>query len=557
MARTTYRIGALVALLLACFASAAPPASAALIFNPPSVSVPTTTVVGQTFPASVTLANSSTAPDAGTPLSIRSIDLYPACPNSGGPTSCPGGTEAGVYAVSATGTGSGPASCTGTWSIVPDTGDPATATTYRLVPPGGEGTLTLTGGETCVVTFTATTRRVPTVDVRSDIAGVQTFTLVDGLGYLGETPVDGGSSGRLVTVSPASVGVATQASLGPAGPETLGTTTDTATLTVVPPAGTSGAPPTGTLRFLVYGPDDSVCGGPTRSVQDVPVSGFGSYTTPAAVGLTSTGTYTWIASYSGDANYLGAVSACGDPAETVTVTAQADLSVTKTCSPGLVAPGSIVTCSVTVTNAGPSTAQSVAVVDDLPVGMSLVGTPAGGGFTCGTGDPFTCTLPSLAPGSATFTYSTRVGSVAPGAQLVNTAIVSSATTDPTPAANTARATTSVVTCTITGAGDIVGTAGDDVICGSAGPDRISGQGGNDVIFGLGGADQLSGGDGNDRLVGGGGGIDRLAGGAGDDVLITVDGTTDDFAAGGTHVSGDTCIVNAGDATADCESTVLG
>ncbi len=43
-------------------------------------------------------------------------------------------------------------------------------------------------------------------------------------------------------------------------------------------------------------------------------------------------------------------------------------------------------------------------------------------------------------------------------------------------------------CTISGAGDIAGTAGDDVICGSAGNDRIAGLGGNDIIYGSGGDD---------------------------------------------------------------------
>lgn len=252
-----------------------------------------------------------------------------------------------------------------------------------------------------------------------------------------------------------------------------------------------------------------------------------------------------------------AVNAFGETATaiakaTVSIVAEADLSVAKVCDPGPVAPGSVVNCSVTVTNAGPSTAQDVSVTDDLPAGVTLVGTPAGGGFTCGTGDPFTCTRPTLAVGSATFTFAVAVGGVGPGATLTNTATVSSSTADPAPTNNTGVASTTVVSCTITGAGDILGTAGDDVICGSPGPDRIFGGAGDDVIFGLGGADQLSGGDGNDRLVGGGGGVARLSGGPGDDVLIVTDGTGDDFAAGGTHVSGDTCIIDAGDATADCE-----
>lgn len=190
------------------------------------------------------------------------------------------------------------------------------------------------------------------------------------------------------------------------------------------------------------------------------------------------------------------------------------------------------------------------------------------------GDPFTCTLGSLAAGtSATITFVTRVtGDVTPGGTLINTATVSASTPDSDSADNTASASTSVVACTITAQPGVItsGTAGNDVICGSAGPDRIAGLGGNDIIFGLGGDDQLDGGDGNDvlaggpgsdqlvggngddSLLGGGGGVDRLAGGAGDDVINTVDGSTDDYAAGGEHVTGDTCVVDAGHLTAQCE-----
>lgn len=128
----------------------------------------------------------------------------------------------------------------------------------------------------------------------------------------------------------------------------------------------------------------------------------------------------------------------------------ADLLVTKTCDPGPVAPGSVVNCSVTVTNAGPNEAQNVSVTDDLPPGLSLVGTPGSGGFSCGVGDPFTCTLGSLAPNtSAAFSFSTTVsGDVTPGSILSNPATVSASTPDPNSANNTASASTSVVACTI-------------------------------------------------------------------------------------------------------------
>ncbi|HEX2042962.1 MAG TPA: hypothetical protein VHF24_10035 [Acidimicrobiales bacterium] len=69
----------------------------------------------------------------------------------------------------------------------------------------------------------------------------------------------------------------------------------------------------------------------------------------------------------------------------------------------------------------------------------------------------------------------------------------------------------VVPCTITGAGTIVGTEGDDVICGSPGPDRIAALGGNDTVFAGGGDDEVSAGAGNDTVFGGDGN-DSLAGG---------------------------------------------
>lgn len=74
------------------------------------------------------------------------------------------------------------------------------------------------------------------------------------------------------------------------------------------------------------------------------------------------------------------------------------------------------------------------------------------------------------------------------------------------------------TATITGAGTIQGTPGDDVIVGSRGRDVIDGRGGNDLICGGGGKDKLTGGDGDDSLDGGGGN-DRLIGGDGDDLLL--------------------------------------
>ncbi|HWC12864.1 MAG TPA: hypothetical protein VG455_16770 [Acidimicrobiales bacterium] len=73
-------------------------------------------------------------------------------------------------------------------------------------------------------------------------------------------------------------------------------------------------------------------------------------------------------------------------------------------------------------------------------------------------------------------------------------------------------------CTVTGAGQILGTAGDDVICGSPGADSIVGLGGNDVIYPGAGNDSVSAGEGDD-IVFGDHGDDRIFGDAGNDTLF--------------------------------------
>jgi Ca2+-binding RTX toxin-like protein len=106
------------------------------------------------------------------------------------------------------------------------------------------------------------------------------------------------------------------------------------------------------------------------------------------------------------------------------------------------------------------------------------------------------------------------------------------------------------TATITGAGTINGTAGNDVIVGSDGPDTINGSGGHDRICGLAGVDGIQGGLGNDQVDGGagadevvgdifaesgnvqGGGNDRLFGAGGADLITGDSRTRDGNATGG-------------------------
>ena len=233
----------------------------------------------------------------------------------------------------------------------------------------------------------------------------------------------------------------------------------------------------------------------------------------------------------------------------------AELVVSKSCGSGPINPGATRNCTITVQNQGPSNASNVVVTDNLDDRTTLTGTPSGTGWSCGTGDPFTCTptTPPLTVGTSTITYTVRVADdLGPGEALTNTVTVTSSTLDPTSSNNTATATINTPSCSVgldfrnSGGVSAQGTSGDDVICGSPGDDSLQGRGGNDVIFGGGGSDSLQGGDGNDTLFGGDGddtvqgnaGNDSLFGGNGADNIQGGSGT--DTADGGVGVEFDSC-----------------
>ncbi|MDQ6615519.1 MAG: hypothetical protein M3083_12440 [Actinomycetota bacterium] len=103
--------------------------------------------------------------------------------------------------------------------------------------------------------------------------------------------------------------------------------TDTAILT-------GGFNPTGTITFNLFGPNNTTCAGAAVFTAMVTVNGTGNYTT-APFTPTAPGNYTFVASYSGDANNNPAgPTLCNDPAETVPVTPSA-ITLSTTASPSV------------------------------------------------------------------------------------------------------------------------------------------------------------------------------------------------------------------------------
>ncbi len=231
------------------------------------------------------------------------------------------------------------------------------------------------------------------------------------------------SSSMATTVTQATPSIAT----APSTPAALAGTAISDTANV-----TGGFSPTGTVTFKLYRPSDPTCSGtPVYVTQNVALvngtASSGSFT-PA-----EGGTYRWVATYNGDANNIQVTSGCAS--EPVTITPQADLAITKSASPDPAFVGGQVAFTLIVSNAGPSTAQAVTVVDTLPPGTTFSSASPGCTLSAGA---VSCNLGDIAPkASASATITVMVNAAG---TVANTATVSSSTGDPSTANNSATAT---------------------------------------------------------------------------------------------------------------------
>ena len=312
---------------------------------------------------------------------------------------------------------------------------PAGVTDVRAAPTAGScdtqivcsiGDLAPGAEQAVTVTITAT---LPPDDTSTTI--INTATLSSGT----PDPNTGNNSATLTTpVSP--IADLSIAKTGPTDPATAGTGIDwTITVTNNGPSLARGVTVTDPAPAGVTGLTGTAgtgsCDGGTCGLGDLPVG--------ATVTISVTGTVE--PDYTGPAviNTATVTATTPDPvtgnntATTRTpVTSSAGLSIVKTVFPEPAVPGAPVTFTLTVANAGPSTARTVTILDSLPDGLSGPTVAATSGTcTITGGTAILCQADTLDPGNPlVVTITATLTADFPAGTLSNTATVAAATHDP-------------------------------------------------------------------------------------------------------------------------------
>jgi uncharacterized repeat protein (TIGR01451 family) len=177
---------------------------------------------------------------------------------------------------------------------------------------------------------------------------------------------------------------------------------------------------------------------------NLPVGGAVTYTLSGTISPSLIGTLSNTATVTAPGGVIDPNLANNSATDTNT-TAQADLSITKTDGQTVAEPGTTVTYTIVVSNAGPSSATGAMVADTLPseiTGATWTCVGAGGGSCTATGSSQINDAVNL-PAGGTVTY-TLAGTISPSliGTLSNTATVAAPTdvTDLNPANNSATDT---------------------------------------------------------------------------------------------------------------------
>ncbi len=380
--------------------------------------------------------------DSGTPNPVAAggTITYTQVITNNGPSNCSTGTLSQATPVNTSFTSVAVVNANGATWACPNTAP--VACTAATVPPGSTATLTtkykVSGTATNGTTITDTVT-VATTSHDSN-ANNNSATVLINVGTTGaDLSVTNSASPNPVT---AGDDITYSQTVSNGGPNTANTPKVVETL------------PANTTAVSLTGPAGWTCTLATLTCTDganLAKGGTGTFTFIVAVNTNATSAISQSVTVS---------STTSDPNgtnNTATVTTQvadsADLAITNTASPVPVQAGNNITYTQVVTNNGPSTATTVSMTQTTPPNTTFQSITTPAGWTCttpavnGTGT-ITCTDPSFAPGSSSFTLKLAVtAGTAAGTAINDTASVTSAVTDPTTSNNSATAADVVATAT--------------------------------------------------------------------------------------------------------------
>ncbi len=334
------------------------------------------------------------------------------------------------------------------------------AATCGTPPPGGIGSVqcnaTLANGQSFELSLVLEVGNTPSV-TNTAVASASQY----------DTNSANNSASATTTITPSS-----DLSIVKSGPVGVGAGTDATYTVTVTNAGISDASTVAVNDTLPAGTtfvSATQNSGPTFLCSTPSVGGTGTITCSIATfAAGASATFTFVLHVapsavvgSSIANTATVTSTADDPnsgnnssTSTGTVSTDSDVSITKTGPAGAV-PGGEIEYTLSVTNNGPADASTVELDDTLPANTTFVSLEqtAGPTFTCvtpavGATGLVTCSAATLpAFGTATFTLTVLVAPDASGI-VTNTATVSAANADPTPANNSGSAAVTIAAANV-------------------------------------------------------------------------------------------------------------
>jgi uncharacterized repeat protein (TIGR01451 family) len=390
--------------------------------------------------------NSATDTDTLTPQADLSITK-----TDGVTSATPGGSV--TYTITAS--NAGPSNATG--ATVADTFPAALTCTWTCVGAGG-GTCTASGSGNINGTVNlpagGSTTYTAACAISASATGTlsNTATVTAPAGVTDPTPGNNSATDTDTLSAQADLSITKTDGVTSATPG--GSATYTITASNAGPSNATGAtvadtfPAALTCTWTCVGAGGGTCtasgSGNINGTVNLPAGGSTTYTASCAISASATGTLSNTATVTAPAGVTDPTPGNNSATDTDTLSAQADLSITKTDGVTSATPGGSVTYTIVASNAGPSNATGATVADTFPAALTCTWTCVGaGGGTCtasGSGNiNGTVNLP--AGGSTTYTATCAISASATGT-LANTATVTApaGVTDPTPGNNSATDT---------------------------------------------------------------------------------------------------------------------